>query len=171
MDENALLLFYSKIHYLIVFSSTSLMWDFLVRLWTSSCFPLASCSQPWIDSSGITIGSTGGEIKDFPWHRLRDFLSTNVALSSPVLIDSIVPIVKIWKSFPEFAGVVKPCTAGCWKNCYCCKRWSPFHLVYFPDRYSDFSRNFLHSVFVFCAFCCGRISVMSFESLDAPKKS
>lgn len=29
----------------------------------------------------------------------------------PVLVDSFVPLEQIWKSFSEFAGVVKPSTA------------------------------------------------------------
>ena len=52
------------------------------------------------------------------WEKLRTshctshcFVTSNVALTLPILIDSIVSLERIWKSFPEFAGVGKQCTA------------------------------------------------------------
>ena len=57
--------------------------------------------QPCVDASELIISSAGGEIKDFPLYAVRFF----------IFFDRLLPLEKIWKSFPEFAGAVKPCTA------------------------------------------------------------
>ena len=58
------------------------------------------------------------------------FCIHNFALILPVLIDSIVPLEKIWKSFSEFVGVVKPCIAEVLKSCYCSvDEYQPISLV------------------------------------------
>ena len=66
--------------------------------------------QPCADASELIISSAGGEIKDFPLYALRFFIDDQCS-SSHAWFDRLLPLEKIWKSFPEFTGAVKPCTA------------------------------------------------------------
>ena len=88
----------------------------------------------------------------------------------PVLIDSIVPLEKIWKSFPKFAGVVKRCKcAG--RAATAVDDNGPINFLSSLTVTSDFSESSLHWVFIFATFCCGRVSVIFWESTNTPRNS
>ena len=87
----------------------------LLKIWTSCGLSLVWCphfpSQPLHDVSELSISCAIGEKLRTSQCTDWDFVYTHVAIPLPILIDSTAPLEKIWKSYPEFVAVVKPCTA------------------------------------------------------------
>ena len=102
-----------------------------------------------------------------------DFVSFNAALPLSVLIDSIVSLMKIYKSFPKFFW--------CYKTLYCrvAGRTTtagddnrPINLLSSLIITSEFYRSYFHWAFIFSTFSGGRLmsySVNLLILLETPK--